>query len=243
MQQIERRRITDQIIDRLVSMIANGKLKRGDKLPPEHVLMEQFGVGRSSLREAMGALSLVGLLSIRPGHGTHVIVSPNEFMARPLSWEMLIVGRDKIQELIESRIILERAIVALAAERATAEDIAEIRYHCAQLAAIRKAGPKLVKADLAFHVALAKASHNSVLARFLSELRPLMRRWMEQIRSVTRGYDLVKEQHGEILRAVEAHDVEGAQSALSNHLKIYGDKLASILLESTSRVKRKRKLT
>ena len=64
--------MTDQIIDQLIAMITDGKLKPGDKLPSETALMEQFGVGRSSLREAVGALSLIGMLTVRPGHGTHV---------------------------------------------------------------------------------------------------------------------------------------------------------------------------
>ncbi len=232
--QIERSRVTDQIIDRLVSMIASGKLKRGDKLPSERMLMEQFGVGRSSLREAMGALSLVGLLSVRPGHGTHVTVSPDGFLAKPLSWGMLTRGSDKVHELIEARLVLEEAIVGLAAERATEEDIAEIRYHQAQLKATKTAGQKSVNTDLAFHTALAKASHNSVLAGFLSELRQPVRHWMEQKRSVLGGYHLVKEQHDEILGAIEVHDVERARSALRSHLKLAGDKLASILLKKQS---------
>lgn len=119
-------------------------------------------------------------------------------------------------------------------ERATEKDIAEIRYYQAKLKADKKGGGKSVKADLSFHTALAGASHNTVLTRFLSELRPLMRRWMEQKRSVIGGYHLVNEQHDEILRAIEAHDVQRARSALHNHLMSTGDKLGSILLRKRS---------
>lgn len=66
---IERRRLTDQIIEQLITMIAEGKFAPGDKLPPEHRLMKDFGVGQSSLREAVGDLSLIGLLSVSPGRG------------------------------------------------------------------------------------------------------------------------------------------------------------------------------
>ena len=64
---IERKKLKDQIIDQLIAMIHDGKLKPGDKLPSETALMEQLGVGRSSLREAVGALSLIGMLTVRPG--------------------------------------------------------------------------------------------------------------------------------------------------------------------------------
>lgn len=232
--QIDRRRLRDQIVDQLISMIVSGKLRRGDKLPSEHVLMKQFGVGRSSLREATGALSLMGVLTVRPGYGTHVTVPPEEFLAKPLSWGLMIMGRDRVRELIEARIFLEKTIVGLAAERATEEDITEIRHHQAQLRPTKKPGQKTIQADLSFHTALAKASHNAVLMRFLSELRHLMRSWMEQKQRIVGAYDLVREQHDEILCAIEAHDVERAQSALCNHLESAGDKLASVLLERES---------
>jgi len=223
---IERKRITDQIIDQFVSMIADGKLKPGDRLPPEHVLMRQFGVGRSSLREAIGALSLIGLLTVRPGHGTHVAASPNGFLEKPLSWSMLTVGRDKVHELVEARIALEHAIVGLAAERATQEEIAEIRHYQGRLKAAKKRGRRSIRADLSFHNALAKASHNSVLARLLSELRQPMRTWMQHLGD----YDKLIDEHDAIVDAVEAHDVDRAQSAVRQHLESVGARLATALL-------------
>ncbi len=228
---VERRCLKDQIVEQLVSMIMSGKLKQGDKLPPEHVLMEQFGVGRGSLREAIGALSLMGVLTVRPWHGTHVAYSPDGFLTEPLSSSLMMFGRDKIHELVEARTVLEEAIAGLAAQRATEEDIAEMAYHQAQLKARKKPGQKSIQADLSFHAALAKASHNVILMRFVSELRSLMRSWMEQKMSVTGGYDQVREQHDEILSAIEAHDVERARSALRNHLEFVGDRLSAILLK------------
>ena len=229
--QIQRRRLTDQIIDQLVSMIANGALKPGDKLPPEHELMRQFGVGRSSLREAIGALSLIGLFTVRPGHGTHVSTSTDGFLSKPLSWGMLTMGRDRIHELVEARTALEHAIVGLAAERATEEDIEEMRRRHGDLKSAKKAKRKAIQADLAFHSALAKASHNSVLMRFLSELRQPMRSWMEQKASIVWGYDMVVEQHDAILTAIENRDVERAQAALREHLESVGERLTAVLLE------------
>ena len=101
--QIKRKRLTDQIIDKLISMIASGSLQLGSKLPAEHELMEQFGVGRSSIREAIGALSLIGLLTVSPGRGTHVAVSSDKTLAKSTKWAMLTIGGDKIHELIEAQ--------------------------------------------------------------------------------------------------------------------------------------------
>jgi len=227
---IERKCLKDQIVDKIISMIVGGKLGEGDRLPPESELMKQFGVGRGSLREAVGALSLMGVLTVRPRHGTHVAYSPNGFIIKPFSWSIMMKGRDKIHELVEARTVLEEAIVILAAQRAGDEDIAEMRNHQAQLKAAKKAGRKAVQADLAFHGALAKASHNGILERVLIGMRHLIRTWMVQKTTVAGGYDLVKEEHEEILRAIEAHDVKRARSAMRKHLESVGERLTRILI-------------
>ena len=227
---IERRRLTDQIIDQLLSMLADGKLKPGDKLPPEPELMKQFGVGRSSLREAMGDLSLVGLFNVRPGQGTSVNVSAGEFLEKPLRWGMAMNWRDKLEELVEARIAIEQAIVALAAERATEEDLREIESRLQELKGAKKSGRKAIQADLAFHAALAKASHNSVLTRFLAEIRQPLRRWMEQKANLIWDYDVAFKAHEEILEAIKAQDIKRAQTVLRKHLEIAGGTFKKALL-------------
>lgn len=231
---IQRKRLSDQIIDNLISMIASGELKPGDKLPPEPELMEQFGVGRSSIRQAASALELIGLISVRPGHGTHVTDPNDKVQAKSIGWSLLTIGHDKIRELVEARIELEQVIVRLAAERATEDDIAEIKSQQKKLIAAAKSGRKLISADLGFHIALAKASHNSVLMRFISELRQPMRHWMEQKARYDWGYDQVIEQHEAILKAIEAHDPQTAQFSMRIHVEMAGEKLVSAILETES---------
>lgn len=228
---IERKRLTDQIIEQLTAMIADGKFKPGDKLPPERVLMEQFGVGRSSLREAIGALSLVGVLSVRPGHGTHVSPAAGDSLSKPFRWSMSVSWRDKLHEFIEARITLEKALVAMAAQRATAEELEEIRRCHGLLKSAKVKGRKAIQADLVFHTAVAKASHNSVLAGFLAELRQPVRQWMEQKASLFDGYAKVYDQHDAVVRALEARDPEAARRAMEEHLEAVGERLARALLE------------
>jgi GntR family transcriptional repressor for pyruvate dehydrogenase complex len=230
---IERRRLTDQIIEQLITMIAEGTLVPGDKLPPEHRLMKDFGVGRSSLREAVGALSLIGLLSVSPGRGTHVSIASGEFLAKPLRWGMLMMQRDRIQELIEARIALEQAIVTMAAERATEEDLQEIRRYHRHLKAAKNSRKRAIQADFSFHIALAKASHNNVLSKLLAELRQPVRHWMEKKASALGeyDYDVVIKQHEAILQAIESHDAKRAQTALSKHLESVKEQLTALLTE------------
>jgi len=232
---IERKRLTDQIIDQVTAMIESGKFKPGDKLPPEPVLMEQFGVGRSSLREAIGALSLIGMLSVRPGRGTHVAAQAGDAASKPLRWGMFLSWREKLHEFVEARIALEETLVGMAAQRASEEDIEEIRRCHGLLKGTRTTGRKAIQADLVFHMAIANASHNSILARFLEELRHPVRNWMEQKGSLVGGYDRVYDQHDAILTAILARDPVGAQRAMRAHLESVGERLTAALLERRAR--------
>ena len=222
MRKIQRRRLPDQIIEQILSMIAKGKLAVGDLLPSERVLMQQLGVGRSSLREAMGALSLMGIVSIRSGHGTQVVASPEGRLEDKLRWNSL--RREyKVQELAEARTVLEEAIAGLAVQRANEQDIGELRAQLIKLesATKKKNRRKLAEADWAFHMALAKASHNVVLIRFLSEIRQPIRIWMKRSANsaVYPVYDLFEKQHAAILEAIEAKDPEGAKVAVRRNIE------------------------
>jgi len=229
LRQVEKRRLTEEIVDRLVSLIASGELKQGDKLPPERTLMKQLGVGRSSLREAIGALSLMGVITVRPGSGTYLTLSPEKFLAKPLGWG-IPMGRGRVQDLIEARRILEQAIVALATERASEAEIAEVKQHLSHMNANRRNLRKVINADMAFHASLAKASHNDVLQSLFLQIRNLLRSFTEKILLVPGAYDSVISGHGKIFSAIEARDVEGARSALNRHLDLVRDILASVAI-------------
>ena len=230
---IERKRLADQIIEKLAAMIAVGDLKPGEKLPSEPELMKSFGVGRSSVREAIGALSLVGLITVRHGDGTYVTETSEESQTKPIGL-MLAVGRNKIRELIEARIIIEKATVQLAAELATDEEIDEIIHQHNLLKPPIHNGKKSIQADISFHIAIAKASHNSVLIRFLSELRQPMKHWMEQKAKHDWGYEMVYDQHNDIVEAIKSGDADRAQSSMRNHLESTGEKLVAAILEIQS---------
>jgi len=227
---IERKRLADQIADQLMAMIANGTFKPGDRLPSEPELMRRFNVGRSSIREAVGALSLIGLVTVRPGQGTHVAFFREDPDNKPIG--LIGIGQEKMRELVEARIELEGVIARLAAERATDEDLEEIRQQHERLrqALTRKEDP--ISLDLAFHQAVAKASHNSVLIRFLAEMRQPIRNWMKQKARHNWGYERVHEQHAVIIAAIAGRDGLRAEEALKAHLRSTGERLVAALLSA-----------
>lgn len=220
---VEKMRLSDQIIKQILSLIEKGKLKVGDRLPPESILTRQFGVGRSSLREAMGALALMGVVSIRPGHGTYVTTAPERPLGNIFDWDT-IRRQDRVQELVEARTILEEAIVGLAVEKAQEEDIAELRNNLSEQESVTTNRKKYCKVDWSFHLALAKASHNDILTKFLSDLHHPSTAWMER-QTPLRGNELMNsstKQHTAILEAIEAKDAEKAKLALRKHLESAG---------------------
>lgn len=224
---LERKRLSDQIIEELVDRIARGELKAGDKLPPEPQLMEQFGVGRSSIREAVGALEILGLLSVRPGQGTRITEASE--IPRSAGLSLITLRHEKIRELVEARTELEEAIARLAAERATDDDIAAIKRQHKALIRARKNNHKLIQADLEFHMAIAAACHNDIFIRFFSELHQPMRRWMEQKAKYDWGFSHVEEEHQAIIDAIEARDVRAARDAMRAHIKTAGSKLITAM--------------
>lgn len=230
---IQRTRLSDQVMERLISMITDGKLQPGDKLPPEPQLMEQFGVGRSSIREAIGALELIGLLSVRPGDGTRITDSTNIIQPKAVGLALITIGQEKVRELVEARTELEQSLAMLAAERASAEDMENIRTRHEKLVRAKQKGVTLIAADLDFHAAIAQASHNGIMIRFFSELHQPVRRWMEQKARYDWGFDRVVQEHERIVQAIESRDPDAARSAMRTHIESAGNKLVSALSDTS----------
>lgn len=229
---IQRHRLSDQVIENLIAMITHGQLQPGDKLPPEPELMKQFGVGRSSIREAIGALELIGLLTVRPGDGTRITDSTDSIQHKAAGLALITIGAEKVHELVEARSELEQSIAMYAAERATASDIGDIKQRHDLLIQAREQGQSLITADLEFHASIARACHNSILMRFFSELHRPVLRWMEQKAKYDWGFDRVIEDHERIINAIESHDPPAARQAMQSHIQLAGEKLITALSDT-----------
>jgi len=221
-QPIERERLSDQIIKQMLHLMDSGNWKIGDKLPPEHVLMTQLRVGRSSLREAIRILSLIGVLTVRPGHGTVFTGHTDGFIKYSFRWEDL-KGLKQVEEIIEARIFLEQSIISLVIEKATDEDLAELEKVLQHLRSTGNNREDFVEADLSFHLTIAKISHNRILMRFMKEIRHMMRTWMESETPLNNyKYTKIKysiQQHTNIFSAIKARDIEAAMLAIREHLR------------------------
>jgi GntR family transcriptional repressor for pyruvate dehydrogenase complex len=210
-------RIYEEIVRQIKQLIADGKLKSGDQLPPERDLAEKFMVSRTSVREALRALQSRGLVEIRAGEGAFVRDISVETLIEPLAL-VILPHREAVGELFEARRLLEPAIAALSARRATTEELAEMERILEEQAREVAAGRTGVVQDSALHAAIANSAHNRAITRIVSALMDLLSQSREESLHTpgrpTRSY----EDHRRVLDAIRRRDEVAAHRAMLDHL-------------------------
>ncbi len=215
---IERTTLTASAFEQLISYVVKGEWKAGDRIPPERDLCRQLGIARTSLREALKAMELVGMLDSRVGDGTFVCPR-SEFLARPLLWAFTAADHEELRDIMEARMLLERDVAGLAAERASDEEVARIGAAVEEMAENVAAGRSTLDADMTFHLAIAAAAHNSVMQNAVQLLRNLMRRWLHLKLMLPDVPTKVLRQHEAIYHAIRSRDPEAARKAMMEHLE------------------------
>ena len=221
--------VTDEAIEKIKSMILSGALRAGDKLPREADLAAELGLSRSSLREAVRALSLVNILDVRQGDGTYVTSLQAPLLLEALSF-MVDFHRDAtVLEFLRVRRILEPAATAMAAERITPEQSAELRALLGEL------GPHpgvedLVASDLEFHRRIAACSGNAVLCSLLETLSgPTTRARVWRGLTQSGATERTVAEHRAIVDALAAGDPDVARAWATVHIAAVEEWLASVL--------------
>jgi GntR family transcriptional repressor for pyruvate dehydrogenase complex len=235
---ITRTTVTEQVIKSLVSLVCEGTLKPGDKLPSEQQLMEQLHVGRTSLREALRTLSLVGLLEARRGSGTYVTKSFSDYLADQLEWSA-VLGETDLFELVEVRRPLEVQAAISAALRSSEQDLLRLRKALERFETCDEHDEEgRIEADLEFHLELARASGNKVLYRLMSSLDTLMRRFMRETTSATvRFPDTTIKEHRSVLEAISVQNPAQAAHAMEGHLNSSYKEFLALLSKPYRQVK------
>ncbi|MBI3974030.1 MAG: FadR family transcriptional regulator [Chloroflexi bacterium] len=172
---------------------------------------------RTAYREALSRLEAQGLVEIRHGVGTRVTDRSREAVAGTLGL-MLQRRRDSAADLLEARRVLETEAAALAAARATADDLAALDEALEAMRRLTTSPDEYIAGDLRFHLTLALASHNSVLAALAESLRSALHESIAATFQVDGRTEQRLQGHERILMAVRAHDVEAARQAVATHL-------------------------
>lgn len=198
------------------------KLVPGTRLPSEQELGTQFGVSRTVIREAVRMLSAKGLLSIAKGKGIFVRPFDADNVADPMHlYLQLQIDRDYALDVVHARQIIEPPIAAEAALKRTDQDIARLRAGVEELRGCPEGFEKLAALDMAFHLQIAKASHNPLLPLLLDPIHRLMPDIKSSVyKTVKDARDSAVVWHSKILEKILQRDPDGAREAMQEHLMI-----------------------
>ncbi len=193
----------------------------GDKLPNENVLSEELGVSRTTLREAIRTLVSEGLLVVRRGRGTFVNETLDQYAEGSVNMDDVLAMKVTLKDLYEARMIIEPAAAALAASRASDEEIDEIlRLGDVVQAEIKRhpKGDKRIQSETDFHGAIMRASHNDFLIQFI----PVLTETIEKTFALDENLEIIAEDaykdHIMIMNFLKRRDSEGLRSAVIIHL-------------------------
>lgn len=210
---------SSRIVTQIREAIFGGVLKPGDRIGSEMELASQFDVSRLTVRDALKTLEALGCVEIRVGSSGGALVAqgnPDKF-ADALAIQLKLVGVTE-QEMIVAQLAVESMTAELAAGHATAEDLAHLSGLLAEAAGRLDDPLGFTESSLAFHLAVAEASHNRILVAQLKALRYV--EWSAYSRRTTRKIaEGVMEAHREILGLIEERDAPGARRAMSEHLE------------------------
>lgn len=212
---LEKKLLGSQVEEELMNYILKSPVKIGEKIPNEFELAEKFGVGRSTIREAVKGLVSKGVLEVRRGSGTYVI-STISVEDDPLGLSKLEDKYKLALELFEVRLILEPEIARMAAKYATKEDKERLKALCDEAEALLTHGEDYIRKDVEFHTYIARCSKN----RVVETLIPMIDTAVLTFASLTRRA-LSKETletHRAVTSAILSGDEMGAKCAMVMHL-------------------------
>lgn len=208
----------EQVAAQVQRLIASGALRPGDRLPPERELAAKFGVGRSSLRDAIRTLEVMGIVESRHGSGTVVRDLSTDSLVVPLA-SVLAHKRELVAELLDVRRMIEPALAARAAANATEEELSRLEDILRRQAEKVRRGERSIEEDSEFHYAIALAARNSVVLRVLDVLMDLLRESRARSLQVPGRPERSCAGHRRILRAIKRRDGPAAEAAVRKHLK------------------------
>jgi DNA-binding FadR family transcriptional regulator len=215
---IRAKRVFEEICERIRQELASGRLKPGDKLPPERGLAERFGVSRAAVREAFRSLEMSGLLRLQKGaKGGAFIVDAVPTMRRSMQ-DVVSVGRISLNDLTEARVLIQEVIVRLACERATDVDFAALEADIDRTEALTRQGRLRERLDYSidFYKVLAQTTKNRVMILTIDALTYILRTVIAELGPHPR-LDLV-ESRRKFLRHLRARDAPAAVAEMTDHL-------------------------
>jgi GntR family transcriptional repressor for pyruvate dehydrogenase complex len=214
---IQKSSISDDIVQQIIALISKGQLKAGQRLPSERELCIKFEASRSSVREALRCLSIMGVLTARAGEGTSVAMDGSKFMETVLHWRMSTEQHD-IEDLMEVRVALEGITAARAARNSEFEHLNKLNNLLKKMEEAVGDASHFAALDLEFHLTLAKASNSKLILDLVSVIRGQLERGVAKVLQLPDAMPLSLAEHRLVLDAVVNQSPEQAAAAMKAHL-------------------------
>ncbi|MEY8880934.1 transcriptional regulator NanR [Donghicola sp. XS_ASV15] len=218
---IVRRKLSDQVLDKLRDMILSHELKPGDFMPSERALMERFGVGRPAVREALQSLHNSGLISINHGERSRVnaidastVLNQSDEIARLV----LSTVPANLEHLKQARQMFELGMVRLAAQNATPQDIADLRSIHEEQSLNMQDANAFIEADMRFHTRLAQISGNPIIVAVSEAMLKWLFEYHVSLLHWNGKEDVTLAEHAQMIDLIEKHDADGAVEMMTRHL-------------------------
>jgi GntR family transcriptional repressor for pyruvate dehydrogenase complex len=215
---VTREAVPQQIVSRLLDLIQQRHLGPGDRLPAERELAASMGVSRSSLREALRALTVLGVTDMRHGTGTYVSSLEPELLVQHLSF-VLSLSEQASDQLFEARKVVEPAMAALAAARVDDETVERLDACIARAGAAIGDAEAFMETDIELHDTIRAAAGNAILGRFMESIRALGLASRRRTGSRRAVQEQTVKDHRAIVKALRARDPEAASAAMHRHLE------------------------
>ena len=219
---IARRKLSDEVFDKLMGLIESGQLKPGDHVPSERKIMETLRVGRPAVREAMQALATKGLIEIAQGERSRVATLSARSVIRQvdIAAKMLLSGSPaSLEELKSTRLLFERGVIREAASKATAADLAGLRDAILMQRQALGSPASFVAADMAFHTRIARITGNSIFGAVSEAMLDWLMQFHTELLHWSGNEDVTLSEHEDIVRSMEAGDADAAEASLVRHLE------------------------
>ncbi|HVT97310.1 MAG TPA: FadR/GntR family transcriptional regulator [Acidobacteriaceae bacterium] len=208
--------VTSLLVKRFQEMLRDGLLRQGSRLPPERDLAAHFNVARSSLRQALKVLEVMGVITQKVGDGSYLNTDSSAILAVPMEF-LFLLDDTSVGELTELRLLIEPGLARLAAERATAEDIALLRQSIHDFESSGGDNLKIVSSDLLFHRAIFQASKNGTATSVFHSIHRAMAK-MILVTSQLVDLEHTLAFHKPIMQAIERRDGNRAARLMAEHL-------------------------
>lgn len=206
------------IISQIREQISSGKIKPGEKLPPERKLAEHLGVSRNQVREAINKLQFYGIVKVQPQSGT-TVTGIGIVALEGLITDILKIEKSDFKSLVDTRILLEKEAARLAALNRTKDDLVQLSNALNQYEKKLSSTNDAVEEDLLFHIKIAEASKNTVLKSLMIIITPdIVKNFIQfKVCSDTNNKKTIEE-HQKILNMISQQNAEGAGKAMEDHL-------------------------